>query len=271
MEGLPPQQRLRRPVVEGIPHQRPSQVGEMDPYLVGAPGVEHQPQEGDPVSLPQQMEFGAGVLALGVHHPAQLQGALPQQRQVDEPLGEGHPPLDQGEVPLFHLLPQLAGGELVLGRHHRPGGILIQAVQSPEGGHRPGTGAVGGVDRGKGAVDVPPRLVAGHPGGLVVDDEVLVLVEDRHRGVAERHPFGLLREVYLQDIPGGEGVDGADMGAVEQQPPGQFFQGDDHPAGKALVSPQKPLHRLAPVPGADGIADGAQASPSFFAHGPETL
>ena len=214
VEGLAGKPRLLPAAVEGIPQQGQPQVGKVHPYLVGAAGVEDKARQGDAAPRGQDMKFRPGRLALRVNDAAHPQGLLPEDGQVNQAVREGEASLHQGEVPLFYSLPQLTGGELVLCRRHRPGGVLIQAVDGPEGGDGPLFGAVGGVDRGEGAVDMAPGLVAGHSGGLVVDDDVLVLVEDGHRDGAGGHPLCLAGEVHLQQIAGGEEVHRADMRPV---------------------------------------------------------
>ena len=179
MEGLAGKPRLLPPAVEGIPQQGQPQVGKVHPYLVGAAGVEDKARQGDAAPRCQDMKFRPGRLALRVNDAAHPQGLLLEDGQVNQAVREGEAPLHQGEVPLFYSLPQLTG-----------------------------------VDRGEGAVDMAPGLVAGHPGGFIVDNDVLVLVEDGHRDGAGGHPLCLAGEVHLQQVAGGEEIHRADMRPV---------------------------------------------------------
>ena len=147
------------------------------------------------------------------------------------------------------------------GDDHGPGGILIDAVDGPEGTGFSLLFAEGRIDAGKGAEDMSARLVYRHPGGLVKDGDVVVPVQAGNVGLAGRQTAGGLRQGDLQQVALLQQVDGACVGAVAQDALRQVLQRNDDLAANALAKAQEVLNLGAGVLGGDGIAKGGHAAP----------
>jgi len=151
--------------------------GEVGAYLMGASGL--QPNLGQRnivlrVKLYRPPVGDAGEPALA-HLAADAMPVFPAYRRVDSPPARKLA-LTNGEISLFDAILQQVGGVAVLAAHHEAGCV---PVEPPDGVKRRGFAlfpGVGGVGVGQRVGDVPVGGVYRHIGGLVDDNQVVVLV-----------------------------------------------------------------------------------------------
>ena len=186
LEAVRPLARRPRPVDRIARHGVP-EGGEVDADLVGATGDEVQLQQrprGEP--LPDAVA-GDGAPSVGDHrHPLAVLRVAPDRR-LDPADRRRHRALDQREVGLADA----AGLELghhrclrgvVAGDDQQARGVAVQAVDDPRPGDAGDAAVV--VAAGEQRVDqraapVPGRRMHDQPGGLVHDQQVVVLVDHR--------------------------------------------------------------------------------------------
>jgi hypothetical protein len=151
-------------------------------------------------------------------------------RRIDgAALAVRHAP-DQGHVAAPHRASSAVIGELlgqrfvraiVLGRHHQPGGVLVEPVHD--------AGALDAADPGKAGPAMGDQcihqragLVPGggmhhQPFGLVDDDDVVVLVDDIERDSLARWLGGnRFRHVDCDRIAGGDMISGVTDGGASE-------------------------------------------------------
>ena len=236
---------------EGVAHGR-----HVEAELVGAAGDGPKPQQGAAMGHGQDLVLRAGGQALRVDAALEQGPRLAADGQVDGALrGLGHAVADaailpaevvgveDGHAPLVHVA--------VFGHRHHAGDAAIQPVHRVEGvaaqivGHRPRHGD-GLLRQG--------RRVDGDPGGLVEDQQILVLPQ-HVQGVVHgddgvlRRRVGHVRRQHVARV--GHGTDG-DGAAVQQDGVLPPFEGLQQGGGQSQLLPQQVLDRLAGQRRGDG-------------------
>ena len=186
--------------VEGIPGNGVADGLHVHPDLMGAAGFQAEGHKGVRLLVAAlHGEMGDGIPAPfhgGHAHPVPGMAA---DGHVD---GAGiglHPTLDQGAVLAGDAVgSQLAGqalvGQVVLGHHEQPRGVLVDAVDDArpqdavDAGQIPGV-VQQGVDQGPGAG--PRRRVDHHAHGLVDHQHIPVLIDDVQGNGLGLHLVGL--------------------------------------------------------------------------------
>ncbi len=182
-----------------VAHDRVADMGEVDADLVGAAGFEHAgEQAGDWLAVepaiglaqlpmrhcrPAALAHGAflaverAAVERGVNHALRAAGCAPGEREIAA--------LQFAGELVGELLRQRAVGTIVLGDHHQPGGVLVEAVDDA----RP----LDAADTGKTFAAMRDQRVDQRAGGmsggrvddqaarLVDDDQVVVFVDDVQR------------------------------------------------------------------------------------------
>ena len=159
--------------------------------LMGPAGFEHALHVGRVGEPFEHLEARHGRFSLGRDRHLLAVADVAADRRVDRAeVVLDHAFDDRDVLALRLLVLELGGkgvvGEVVLRDHQEPGGVLVDAVDDPGAERSADPGKV--LEMMEQRVHERPGVVAGggmddHPGGLVDDDDVLILVDDRERDV----------------------------------------------------------------------------------------
>jgi len=210
-----------------VAEERVAGLGEVDADLVGAAGVEGDLRQRGRAAERLPDAPGGDRAPGGADLPGEP-GPVPRMaavRGVEGPLRR-QAAVAQGEVGLLHRPPlplRLQRGERGLGaRHHQAaGGVPVQAVDEPEPRDRPAgrpePEQEGVHQRGVGGA---AGRVHDHPGRLVQDHQVPVLVEHRERQVLGHEAGGLgRRELHLDPLAAPQARRGAGAAPLQAHSP----------------------------------------------------
>jgi hypothetical protein len=241
--------------------------------LVRAPGLEPDAEEGRPRVGLDDLEMRARLARAVAAHRHQLAVvAVAADRRVDRARPGVRAPLHERQV----LALELAGPDQALERavhgiglrhDHQAGGVPVEAVHYPGA---PGLGAARGAAGErlrKGAGRVAGRRVYDHPGGLVDDQQVVILEHDLIGHTLAGARIGRVERAGEHDAHAGAGRQGVPLharGAVHGHRPGvdQPLRGRARADG--LDAPEEDVQALARGLGRDDeIERIAQRAPSM--------
>ena len=236
--------------------------GEVQPQLVGAARLRQEAQEGEAVPLLQDLIAGAGGRPVRADHALHGGALVPADGKVDEAASRFRAAeADAPVLPLEAVCVEAPAEEIVdiaaLCHRHEAGGTLVQPVHhvkdaalAPLVGQGPGHG--GGL-----------RVEAGdhghHAGGLVDDEEVLVLPDDGEGRVAGQGLLPGRAQVRGEDgqfIPGMEEVHRPDRLAVAKDAALRPGEAGDGPGGEVELRFQDVADGGAVPLRRDGVAQG---------------
>ena len=221
----------------------------MDPDLVGAPCLQLQGQESAAICPLQYPVAGAGALPVGPHFPGQEGAGQAADGGVDDPRPRlrrslAHRqviPAEGGGVEslLQHLL-----GVGVLGHHQQAAGALVQPVDRVKVGGQPPGVVIMDQKITQSIRKVAVARVDQHAGGLVEDDEILVLVYDvQGPGGGEDAAAALqIPHQHRQHLPGPSGVVGVGRLPVQGNAIGEPLGPADQGAREVQAAPQEEIH-----------------------------
>ena len=225
---------------------------------MGAPGLQLQLHQGAGAADAQHPVMGAGGLAAGVHRPP-VRGALCQAdggvynagggggRTVAD--GQVHP----AEAPGVELELQPFLGVGVLGRHQQARGALVQPVDRVEIGLLPSGFVMIHQKITQSIVKMAVSGVDQHPGGLVEDDQIPVLVQDVQRALRRDHAGGggRGRQARRQRLPLPHPDADVHPRPVQGDAVLQPLDPPQHRAGQAQAAAQEGIHLQPRQPGGD--------------------
>jgi hypothetical protein len=227
---------LEMRAIDAVAQQGMADMGQVHPDLMGAPGLELAGElRRDRLAVAADEGFlnlpvGDGLAAALAHRHFLPRIGMPVDRGIDAAAlpvrqvpyeGDVAAPHRAGAAVVGELLGQRFVGLVVLGRHHQPGGILVEPVHDARA---PDAADPGKADAAMGdqRVDQRAGLVAGgrmhdEALGLVDDDDVVILMDNIQR---DRFAGGLggdgLRHVDCDRIAGTDMISGvADGGAFK--------------------------------------------------------
>ena len=236
--------------------------GEVQPQLVGAARLRQEAQEGETVPLLQDLIAGAGGGSVRADFALDGGAFVPANGEVDEAAsGLRAAKADAPVLPLEAVRVEAPAEEIVdiaaLRHRHEAGGALVQPVHHVEDAALPplpgqGPGHGGGL-----------RVEAGdhghHAGGLVDDEQVLVLPDDGEGRVAGQGLLPGRAQVRGEDgklIPGMEEVHRPDGLAVPEDAALRPGEAGDGPGGEVELGLQDVADGGAVLLRRDGIAQG---------------
>ena len=173
--------------VEPVSCQGMANGGQVQPQLMGAPGLRQETQEGPAVPLRQNLIAGAGGGPVGPDFSFDGGAFVPADWQVDKAApgfrtAQAHAPVLPLEVLRMETPPQEVVDVAALGHRHEAGGALVQPVHHVEDAALPpliGQGSGHG-----GGLGVEAGDHGHHPSGFVHHQEVCVLPDHRQRHIA---------------------------------------------------------------------------------------
>ena len=187
--------------------------GEVHAYLVGAPGLQIDADQGGRAEALQHIPVGDGLLAGRRDREAEVRDPGPSDGGLDGGLVLGKIALNQGVVDLDHLMPgelptHLLVGQVGLADQHEAAGARVQAGDDALTALGPHGGDVGAPLQEAAQNGWSGPAYGGmcrHPNRLVNDDHVLVLVDHGHVLSHRLHLCGRLGLVQLYQIAAHQG------------------------------------------------------------------
>ena len=214
--------------IDVVAHQGVTGMGEMDPDLVSAAGLELAGEEGgDGLAVPAienlpRLPMGDGLAPALAHRHLLAGMGVTVDRRIDGAMlavgrapseGQIASPQRAGAAVIGELRAERLMGGIVFRGHHQSGGVFVKPMHNAGTAHAADAGQAGAAV-GDQRVDECPGLVAGggvnhEPLGLVDDDEVVILVDDVERdGFAFRLGRPCRRHVDCDRIPRGDMICG---------------------------------------------------------------
>jgi hypothetical protein len=182
------------------------QMREMNPDLVGSPGMESQPDKRHVIPLPQYEVIGAGMLPLALlpHSEPLSIYRITYECGVDMTSSFGHPAMHDGDIIFFggafgELLGKCGMRSPAFRNHHHSRGILVQTMDDTRShrgfliiliftfgsGRREELGTIAEHQCMYKGIVVVSRTGMDHKRLLLVDHkDVVVLIQDGERDVA---------------------------------------------------------------------------------------
>jgi hypothetical protein len=215
---------LQAAAVDGIADHGMPEVRHVHPYLVGASGVETDPEQGVVRQAPGHAVMGHGGAAAGDHRHAGARPGVPAHGCVHGAAGDDAP-AHQGVVVARHAAGPQLGHQIGvraqgLGDHQQAGGVLVEAVHDAGPGQGAQFRAMAQQAVEQGAVAIARTRMHHQPGGLVEHQQFAVLVHQRQRNFLLGPVAGRFQVcVEAEPFAAGNAVSRAPRDAIHPQIP----------------------------------------------------